>query len=282
VKISEARTGRLLCSLEGPHPWVRSLAFSPDGKRLVVASDERLDEGRANKIAFHDATTGKEVSRLYESSTVGDLLGLGTCKQVAFSPDGKQLAIVMWGAVVLWDVPGGKKIHTFRGSIRAFERACFRPDGRRLAVVGKGVLPGTFTLEADRPILKVWNTGTGKEEAAFLLDTEVHDLAYHPQEDRLALGCDDGTVQFWSTTVLQGLGQESAEKLPPLVLKHLLGGGEFLRGFFAREPGTLHAHEGPTQGVAFTPAGCCEGVGRAERAATLVAALPEPACLLQS
>jgi WD40 repeat protein len=41
VKIWEARTGRLLHTLEGHKNWVRSAAFSPDGSAIVSASRDK-------------------------------------------------------------------------------------------------------------------------------------------------------------------------------------------------------------------------------------------------
>jgi WD40 repeat protein len=52
---------------------------------------------------------------------------------MAFSPDGKRLAVGGPWKIDAWDVATGKKVHAFEGHRGRFQALAFSPDGRRLA-----------------------------------------------------------------------------------------------------------------------------------------------------
>ena len=73
---------------------------------------------------------------------------MGNLNQVAFSPDGKQLATASGFGVHVWDLPSGKCVRTLRNpddldernsqstigeSVLRSEEVVYRPDGRHLA-----------------------------------------------------------------------------------------------------------------------------------------------------
>jgi WD40 repeat protein len=78
------------------HPFeVLSVAFSPDGKTLASASQDRT-------IKLWDVATGNERSTLHGHTE--------SVASVSFSPDGKTLASGSWDSTIkLWDVPSTKK-----------------------------------------------------------------------------------------------------------------------------------------------------------------------------
>ena len=69
-------TGQELFALKGHKDWVCSVAFSPDGKRIVTGSKDRTAK-------VWDAATGREVLTL--KGHTAEVRG------VAFSPDGKRI-----------------------------------------------------------------------------------------------------------------------------------------------------------------------------------------------
>jgi WD40 repeat protein len=204
-------------TLQGRGKGVRSVAFSPDGRRLAAANEDGtvglfdLETGlelpplRGHKahvfsVAFHpqegtrlasasadrtvkvwDLTTGKEVfSRPGEA-------GRGAYS-LAFSPDGRRLAAASRdGSVVLWDATDGQEILRLPGHERMALCVAFSPDGRLLA-------SGSWT-----GVLRVWDAQTG-----LLLRTAQGDgraisaVVFHPPDGRfLATTGYDRLVKLW-------------------------------------------------------------------------------------
>ena len=96
MKLWDAATGQLLRTFEGHSMSVRSVAFSPDGTRVLSGSDDKT-------ITLLDAATG-QLLRTFE----GHLMSV---RSVAFSPDGTR---VLSGSetIKLWDAATGQLLRT--------------------------------------------------------------------------------------------------------------------------------------------------------------------------
>ncbi|HEY9174488.1 MAG TPA: protein kinase [Verrucomicrobiae bacterium] len=99
---------------------VNGAAISPDGRRLAAVSVLGMGQ-------LCDLTTGQEIATLH-----GFLQG---AHSVAFSPDGKRLAIGSNGneAIKLWDVESRQELLTLKGRGSIFNATTFSPDGNVLA-----------------------------------------------------------------------------------------------------------------------------------------------------
>jgi hypothetical protein len=117
--------------------YVTSVAFSPDGQRLVSGSQDKT-------LKVWDAQTGRDALTLKGHT--------GWVWSVAFSPDGKRL--VSGGdddTLKLWDAQTGQHTLTLKGHTFAVTSVAFSPDGKRL-VSG-----------SQDKTLKVWDAQTGQD-----------------------------------------------------------------------------------------------------------------------
>jgi WD40 repeat protein len=107
-------------TLRGHSERVWSVAFSPDGMRIVSSSS--VDP----TIKVWDAVSGDEVLTLH---------GDGPAMGVAFSPDGKRIISGgMAGTVKVWDSATGAELMTLIvGNEVGVSSVAFSPDGKTIA-----------------------------------------------------------------------------------------------------------------------------------------------------
>jgi WD40 repeat protein len=116
--------------------------------------------------------------------------------QVAFSPDGREVAVASWDNVLFYDLATGQLLRTLAGLGRLGDVA-FSPDGHTLASAADGVI-------------RLWDV-PGRQLIDTLQDDEPfsHSLAFSPNGRILAWGRGDGShgsVQLWDIAAGQSIG----------------------------------------------------------------------------
>jgi WD40 repeat protein len=95
VEVRDAISGEVVLTLKGHTGSVYGATFSPDGTRIATASFDRT-------VRLWDAVSGQEVLTLRGH-------GGSYFVNMAFSPDGKRLAISLGGPITIWDASKSMK-----------------------------------------------------------------------------------------------------------------------------------------------------------------------------
>jgi WD40 repeat protein/serine/threonine protein kinase/tetratricopeptide (TPR) repeat protein len=188
VRVLDARTGGLLLDLKGVaipggvNTPVTSVAFSPDGTRLVTGGGEALvtGGGKANvsgEAKVWDARTGASLLELKQFTF--------PVYRAVFSPDGTRIATACGdGMVKVWDARTGAVLLELKGHRYGVTSVAFSPDGTRIASAGHD------------QTLKVWDSAKGGEA---LLDVPgitsgECTVAFSPDGTRVVTGRRDATA----------------------------------------------------------------------------------------
>jgi eukaryotic-like serine/threonine-protein kinase len=156
----------------------RAGAFSPDGQHLVTVDIDSDESPLRGKIKIWDLRTGKE-----------RLLANEAAWSVAFSPDGKDLALGGQGVVRLLDAATGQEKATWQTESEAVLGLAFSPDRRFLAVAGF-YLP---LFSKDRGEVKLLSTRPTATRV--LAENAIHDLIFSPDSRWLVVVSIDGEVR---------------------------------------------------------------------------------------
>jgi WD40 repeat protein len=191
---------------------IRAVAFSANGAWLAAGLGEPKQRGR---VVLWDVASRKQLWSHEEATGI---------PSVAFSPDGKTIAIAVYDHTAKLLDPGtGRVLKTLRGHKNYVRAVAFSPDGKTLATGGwdRTVklwdLPagterktlawpsdqlfgltfsprGQWLLAAGGPA-RVWNAATGEEK---LTVNPYHvPWAVFTDEERFLTGGYDGTIRLW-------------------------------------------------------------------------------------
>ena len=122
------------------------------------------------------------------------------------------------GSIKIWDVSGGRLVHTLAGHSKVVWGVAYSPDGQRIA-------SGSFDQK-----VKIWDANTGQEALTLHGHTNtVPGVAFSPDGQRLASASEDGTIRIWDASPIT---------VPP-----------------PRELLTIGGHTDEVRAVAFSPDG---------------------------
>ena len=206
---------QLLAKLEGHTGWVFQAAFSPDGQRIVTASEDHT-------ARVWNAANAQLLAKL-EGHT-------GSVFQAAFSPDGQRIVTASEDHTArVWSVASGQVLATLEGHRGSVEQAAFSPDGQRIITTSldttarvwnaaNGQLLATLEGHADRVVqavfssdghriltasggsARVWNATNGQ----LLATLEAHPVdivehaAFSPDGQRIVTASEDHAARVWN------------------------------------------------------------------------------------
>jgi WD40 repeat protein len=170
---------------------VQSLAFSPDGMRLVSG--------------------GYRVAKIWRRR--GD--GVTELLDRVDSPSGALASAESWlavgetgGDIQVFDVTKGKRACTLEGHTEAVDTLAFSTDGSHLVSAGRD------------GGCRVWDTATGRPIAQWENQLPVRAVTWCAQNTQIAAACDDGAIRLWPVSET---GDGESESEPPKPVGQLQG-----------------------------------------------------------
>jgi WD40 repeat protein len=210
-----------LLTLRGHSGPIDSVAFSPDGKRIVTTESALVARvwdaatgrelltlkghtGGVNSASFSPDSkriiTGSEdtTARVWNATTGRQLFLLkahACVALVAFSPDGKRIITGGYDGIArVWDVSTGRETLTLKSNpLARVDSAAFSPDGTR-------IVTGTF----DGTNSTVWDATTGRKvltlrrhNAPRPMRVYSSSVAFSPDSKHIVTSCNDNSATIW-------------------------------------------------------------------------------------
>ncbi len=183
VCVVELATGREVCRFQSPDASTGALAFTPDGKTLLLGLIGR--RGGPQPVEVHDAATGRLVHRM-----------LGHTEpvwSVACLPDGRRAVSASGdGTLRVWELSTGRALASLGKHPGAARCLAIAPDGHT-AIVGTGHRWANGWRPADSYGVQLWDLDTGRNLGRFSSDSAVTAVAVSP-DGRRALAADESRV----------------------------------------------------------------------------------------
>ncbi len=243
LAVRDALSGKELLALpvgkEGLHA-----AFSPDGKRLAVAT-------LGGQLRVYDADTGRLVLTC---------AGQRSVKCLAFGADGRRLASgTVAGPMEIWDAQTGRLVRTLHAHVGPVAGLAFHPDGTQFLSLGG----------RDRTV-RIWDLAAGDAGLAFGREwAGFNDGALSPDGRRLATttnrnDLEDSTVRVWDVAAGKELFTLRGHSAWVVSLRYSRDGRHLATCSWdktvkiwdaasGRELSTLRGHTRTVHGVAFSP-----------------------------
>ena len=173
ILLWEVPDGKLQFWLKGHTDRINALTFTPNGRLLASASDDKT-------IRIWDASIGTEILDIPSHK----------CHALAFSLDGKILASASLSkkdTILLWDIVTGEQLRSLNGQKGYINILAFSIDSKILA---SGSTDGTIYL---------WDIATGNKLSTLKGHTGwINSLTFSTDSKNLASGSYDGAIFLWN------------------------------------------------------------------------------------
>jgi RNA polymerase sigma factor (sigma-70 family) len=143
-RIWDLASGKLVCTCEGRHSG--GVSYAPDGKAVATA-------GYDGAVRLHDPNTGQELPHVRGVGGSGDFLWLG------FAPDGRRLVALRGEVRPAACEPGTARLQSWTVDGREARDLVLDGCGRSAAMSRDGAV---FVMAGDGGALTVWDTVSGK------------------------------------------------------------------------------------------------------------------------
>jgi WD40 repeat protein len=265
VRVWDLANGNEVRRFVGHAHWVMSVAFSPDGRRVLSGSYD-------NTVRLWDVETGKLLHCLRGHEE--------RVRSVAYSPDGRFALSASYDHTLrLWDVETGTEVHCFRGHAHWVMAVAFSGDGRRALSGGFDQTVRLWDVEMRMRwhkeqrggwfsrIAKLWALRSRRELGRLQGHTaNVTSVAFSPDCRRALSGSMDKTVCLWDLTDRKLLHRFTGHGRGVMSVAFSPTGGRALSGgldnrvllWDVESGAVLYRYEGHTDvvtSVAFTPDG---------------------------
>ena len=189
IRVWNLQTRKMLFAINPHriHYYGQSLAYSTDGKSLIVAVEKRVKETTETAIGFYDADTGKSLRTIpAQWNLLSSLVPTNDGRLIAAGTVGADDDDDPSGSVQVFDVNSGNVQKTY-----PVVASSISPDGRWMASIEEAGPSGPHAI--------LWSLGDGKRTHDLTLRNAGR-LLFRPDGEEVAiLHGDSNAIDFFST-----------------------------------------------------------------------------------